>query len=241
MIRVGLADDQQIVRAGFAMVLDSQDDVQVVWEAADGAAAVACCAADPVDVVFMDIQMPRLNGIEATARLAVDQPQVRVVMLTTFDEDDYVMGAIAAGASGFLLKDCDPEELLRAARVVGEQEAVISPKATARLIRRMRQTQQRQETQQTHSAQDATPGAVPGPALPAPDLVEPLTPREEEILQLVARGFSNAEIAAQLVLSLPTVKTHVGHILAKTGSRDRVHAVLFAFRHGLVAPGDLLG
>lgn len=232
MIRVGLADDQQIVRAGFAMVLDSQDDVQVAWEAADGAAAVACCAADPVDVVFMDIQMPRLNGIEATARLAVDQPQVRVVMLTTFDEDDYVMGAIAAGASGFLLKDCDPEELLRAARVVGEQEAVISPKATARLFRRMRQT---------HGAQAATPDAVPGPALPAPDLVEPLTPREEEILQLVARGLSNAEIAAQLVLSLPTVKTHVGHILAKTGSRDRVHAVLFAFRHGLVAPGDLLG
>lgn len=232
MIRVGLADDQQIVRAGFAMVLESQDDVQVVWEAADGAAAVACCAADPVDVVFMDIQMPRLNGIEATARLAVDQPQVRVVMLTTFDEDDYVMGAIAAGASGFLLKDCDPEELLRAARVVGEQEAVISPKATARLIRRMRQT---------HGGQTATPGGLPKPALPAPDLVEPLTPREEEILQLVARGLSNAEIAAQLVLSLPTVKTHVGHILAKTGSRDRVHAVLFAFRHGLVAPGDLLG
>lgn len=232
MIRVGLADDQQIVRAGFAMVLDSQDDVQVVWEAADGAEAVACCAADPVDVVFMDIQMPHLNGIEATARLAAEQPQVRVVMLTTFDDDDYVMGAIAAGASGFLLKDCDPEELLRAGRIVGEQEAVVSPKATARLIRRMRETR---------GGEAATPGAVPGPELPAPDLVEPLTPREEEILQLVARGASNAEIAEQLVLSLPTVKTHVGHILAKTGSRDRVHAVLFAFRHGLVAPGDLLG
>lgn len=227
MIRVGLADDQMIVRVGLAMVLDSQDDIEVVWQAGDGNDAISHALATPVDVIFMDVQMPHCDGIRATEMLVEAGTTARIVILTTFDNDDYVMGAIAAGASGFLLKDSDPEGLLRAARAVGESEAIVSPKATARLIRRMR------------SVEDA---AVTGaPALPAAELADPLTPRESEILQLVARGQSNTEIAEQCVLSLPTVKTHIGHILAKTGSRDRVHADLFAFRHGLVAPEDLLG
>ena len=224
MIRVGLADDQQLVRAGFSMVLDSQPDIAVAWQAADGAEAVRLAGQDPVDVVLMDVQMPQLDGIAATERILAElgEQAPRIVVLTTFDNDDYVMGSVEAGASGFLLKDVDPEELLAAVRTVGEAAAVISPKATARLLRQVRNR----------------------PAAPEPveqmDLVDPLTPRELEILELIALGLSNQEIAQKLFISLPTVKTHVGRVLLKTNSRDRVHAVLFAFRHGVVSSRELL-
>jgi len=261
LITVGLADDQQLVRAGFAMVLDSQDDISVAWEAADGAEACELAAARPVDMILMDVQMPTMDGISATRRilneLAPTGPAgepTRVVVLTTFDSDNYVLGAVTAGASGFLLKDADPEELINAVRTVGESTAVISPAATAKLIQRLRA-----DGATAHPA-EAPPGALAprdGPrniaaTEPAatrqgtPDaeddlgLVDPLTPREREILCLIAMGESNQEIAEKLFISLPTVKTHVGRVLMKTGSRDRVHAVLFALKHRLVDPEELL-
>ncbi|MGJ4134008.1 response regulator [Corynebacterium macclintockiae] len=223
MIRVGLADDQQLVRAGFGLVLDSQDDISVVWQAADGQEACELAESQPVDIILMDVQMPRLDGIEATRRVVAGATGARVIVLTTFDNDNYVLGAVEAGASGFLLKDTDPEDLISAVRTVGDSAAVISPKATARLLRsiRMEQTPQRR-----------------GPV--ELDLPDPLTPRELEILQLIALGLSNQEIADKLFISLPTVKTHVGRVLTKTQSRDRVHAVLFAFKYHLVNSEDLL-
>lgn len=227
------------------MVLDSQDDITVVWQAEDGAGAVRQALADPVDIILMDVQMPGLDGISATRQIVdagITGPSgepTRVVVLTTFDNDEYVMDSIAAGASGFLLKDADPEQLLDAVRTVGEATAVISPKATARLLRQVRLG----HLVTAEQTPDGATGRVP--AHPDPDddlgLVDPLTPREREILVLMARGASNTEIATTLFVSLPTVKTHVGRILAKTGSRDRVHAVLFAFRNGLVDPGSVLG
>lgn len=225
MIRVGLADDQQLVRAGFSMVLESQDDITVCWQAANGVDAVRLAVEVPVDVVLMDVQMPQLDGIAATEQILADlgEQAPRVVVLTTFDNDDYVMGSVESGASGFLLKDTDPEELLAAVRTVGESVAVISPKATARLLRQVRN--------RTGAEQDV---------IPEMDLAEPLTPRELEILELLALGLSNQEIAEKLFISLPTVKTHVGRVLMKTNSRDRVHAVLFAFRHGVVSSRELL-
>lgn len=260
MITVGLADDQQLVRAGFAMVLDSQDDLSVAWEAADGAEACELAAAQPVDMILMDVQMPTMDGIAATRRilneLAPTGPAgepTRVVVLTTFDSDNYVLGAVTAGASGFLLKDADPEELINAVRTVGESTAVISPAATAKLIQRLRAD--------GAAASPAEPKSVCAPGVQAEDpgatepsatrqgkpdaeddlgLVDPLTPREREILCLIAMGESNQEIAEKLFISLPTVKTHVGRVLMKTGSRDRVHAVLFALKHHLVDPEELL-
>ncbi|HIW92574.1 MAG TPA: response regulator transcription factor [Candidatus Corynebacterium avicola] len=244
---VGLADDQQLVRAGFAMVLDSQDDVDVIWQAADGVEAMDLAMSQPVDMIFMDVQMPNMDGIAATKEVlgsGVVGPggePTRVVVLTTFDNDEYVMNSIAAGASGFLLKDTDPEDLIDAVRTVGEASAVISPKATARLLRQVRDG-----ANGDASDTGAVGASGPGAPVDAPDedddlgLVDPLTPREREILVLVARGYSNPEIADQLFVSLPTVKTHVGRILAKTGSRDRVHVVLFAFRSGLVDSAQML-
>lgn len=220
MITIGLADDQQLVRAGFAMVLDSQDDMTVVWEAADGAMACELADSQPVDIILMDVQMPTMDGITATRKIVSAHPETKVVVLTTFDTDNYVLSSVEAGASGFLLKDADPEELIVAVRAVGESAAVISPTATARLLKQVRQMQ-----------------AVP--ALP-PERDVPLTPREKEILVLMALGRSNQEIAEELYISLPTVKTHVSRVLMKTDSRDRVHAVLFAFRHGLVTGEQLL-
>lgn len=234
-ITVGLADDQSLVRAGFAMVLDSQDDIDVAWQAANGREALEAARRDPVDVVLMDIQMPELNGIDATRELVAEGIGARIVVLTTFDDDDYVLGAIAAGASGFLLKDTDPEDLLAAVRTVGESAAVISPRATAGLLRRVRE-----ELSAGGNGAGTTPDVADAPRPSLPPLPDPLTGREVEILELVALGRSNTEIAEELVLSLSTVKTHVGRVLAKTGSRDRVHAVLWAFRHGLVGSDDLL-
>ena len=226
---VGLADDQQLVRAGFSLVLESQDDIEVVWQADDGAQAIELAVAHPVDVILMDVQMPTLDGIAATAAIVDKSPTgpagefTRIVVLTTFDNDNYVLGAVQAGASGFLLKDTDPEDLISAVRAVGESSAVVSPKATARLLRRVRTG-----VQTSHANSSDL------------DLPEPLTRREEEILKLMAQGLNNHEISRRLFISMPTVKTHVGRVLAKTGSRDRVHAVLFAVKHGFVTPDELL-
>jgi DNA-binding NarL/FixJ family response regulator len=216
VIKVVVVDDQDMVRAGFAALLDAQDGIEVVGQAANGVDALAVCAGTEPDVVLMDVRMPVLDGVEATARLLRTPTTARVVMLTTFDVDDYVYSALRAGASGFLLKDATPEELVSAVRVVAAGEALLAPTVTSRLI--------------AHFSRQA--GAVgPPPALDA------LTPREREVLVLIARGLANKEIAARLVVAEQTVKTHVGRILAKLALRDRAQAVMAAYESGLVAPG----
>jgi DNA-binding NarL/FixJ family response regulator len=223
-IRVVLVDDQQMVRAGFRMVIDSQPDLTVVGEAGDGAAAVELLRRTPADVVLMDVRMPSLDGIEATRQVTALPEPPRVVVLTTFDLDEYVLAAIGAGASGFLLKDAPPEEMLAAVRTVHAGDSVIAPSSTRRLL------------------QHVAP-MLRGPAAPAGTddrALAELTPREREVLVQMAYGATNTEIAEHFVVSEATVKTHVGRILAKTGSRDRVQAVVLAYRTGLVQPADLL-
>ena len=222
-IRVALVDDQQLVRAGFRMVIDSQPDLEVVLEAGDGAEALRRLAVVEADVVLMDVRMPTLDGLTATARLtAGPHPGTtvpRVVVLTTFDLDEYVLSAIRAGASGFLLKDAPPEEMLAAIRTVHAGDAVIAPSSTRRLLEHL-------------------VTALPDPAgnPPHPGLAE-LTDREREVLVHMARGRSNTEIGQDLFVAEATVKTHVGRILAKLGARDRVQAVVTAYEGGLVRPG----
>ncbi|MET8140061.1 response regulator transcription factor [Sphaerisporangium sp. NPDC005288] len=218
-ITVVVADDQELVRAGFHMILDAQPDIEVVAEAADGAEAVSAAQRLRPDVVLMDIRMPRMDGLEATRRLAgpgVAYP-VKVLMLTTFDLDDYVYEALRAGASGFLLKDLRRDDLVNAVRVVAAGEALLAPSVTRRLIGEFSRR--------------------PRPPEKAPAVLGTLTPREREVLQLMARGGSNAEIAAGLVIGEQTVKTHVSNILAKLYLRDRVHAVILAYEIGLIEPG----
>ncbi|RVW04560.1 response regulator [Rhodococcus spongiicola] len=218
MIRVALVDDQQLVRAGFRMVIDSQPDLSVVLEASDGACGIEELARTSADVVLMDVQMPNMDGIEATRRLSARDDSPKVVVLTTFENDEYVMSAISAGASGFLLKDVPPEELLDAIRTVYRGDAVIEARSTRKLLQHV--------------------GPMLGTVRPTlPDL----TPREVEVLEAMAHGLSNAEIAQKFVVSEATVKTHVGRVLSKTGSRDRVQAVVYAFQVGLVRPEDILG
>jgi DNA-binding NarL/FixJ family response regulator len=221
-VRVVLVDDQQLVRAGFRMVIDSQPDLVVVGEASDGLEAVELLATTSADVVLMDVRMPRLDGIEATARIVAREGSPRVVVLTTFDLDEYVVAAIGAGASGFLLKDAPPEQMLAAVRTVHAGDAVIAASSTRRLL------------------QHVGPLLRGGSAAPAAVLPPDLTPREREVLVCMASGLSNSEIAARFVVSEATVKTHVGRVLAKTGSRDRVQAVVLAYAAGLVQPGDVL-
>ncbi|MCJ8505463.1 response regulator transcription factor [Kocuria flava] len=222
MIRVLLADDHALVRSGFAMVLSVEDDIEVVAQAADGAQAVAAAQAHDVDVALLDVQMPGTDGIEATRRI-VGTGCARVVIVTTFDREDYLFDALAAGASGFLLKNADPDDLVEAVRAVAGGHALLAPEATLRVIR----------------ALTAAPAPPPAPAAPVPAdpgqrrAAASLTEREHEVLRLVAEGLSNAEIAQRLFLGPATVKTHVSNILAKTGSRDRVQAVVFAHRAGL--------
>ena len=227
-IRVALVDDQQLVRAGFRMVIDSQPDLEVVVEAGDGLEALRRLALVAVDVVLMDVRMPNLDGLAATARLTSPdaagtdplRPVPRVVVLTTFDLDEYVLAAIRAGASGFLLKDAPPEEMLAAIRTVHAGDAVIAPSSTRRLLEHL---------------VTALPEA--DPATPHPGLAD-LTGREREVLLLMARGRSNTEIGRDLFVAEATVKTHVGRILAKLGARDRVQAVVTAYESGLVRPGS---
>jgi DNA-binding NarL/FixJ family response regulator len=217
-VRVFLVDDQQMVRAGFRMLVESQDDMVVVGEAGDGGEALARLAVTAADVVLMDVRMPRMDGVEATRQLLGRPAPPRVVVLTTFDLDEYAFAAIRAGASAFLLKDATPPELLGAIRSVHAGDSVVAPSTTRRLL--------------DHFA------ALPDPGLEAPaaDRLAGLTERELDVLRLVAAGRSNTEIAADLVVAETTVKTHVGRLLAKTGSRDRVQLVVLAYDTGLVRP-----
>jgi len=215
-IRVLIADDQELVRAGFAMIIDSRDDLEVVGEAGDGVRAVALARSERPDVVLMDVRMPRMDGIEATRQLALSGNPARVIMLTTFDLDEPVFAALRAGASGFLLKDTRPDDLAEAVRVVARGEALLAPTVTRRLL-------------------DRFAGELPGGQTP-PSLAA-LSEREVEVLRLVARALSNDEIAAELTLSRATVKTHLSAILFKLGLRDRVQAAVLAYEVGLVRPG----
>ncbi|WGX96257.1 response regulator transcription factor [Nocardioides sp. L-11A] len=217
-IRVFLVDDQDLVRAGFRMLIDSQPDLSVVGEAGDGGEALERLAVTRCDVVLMDVRMPRLDGVEATRRLAERPDSPQVIVLTTFDLDEYAFAAIRAGAAAFLLKDATPETLLDAIRTVHGGESVVAPSTTRRLLE--------------HFAD-----VLPDPAAPGPDArLDGLTERERETLVLVGRGLANAEIAAEFVVSEATVKTHIGRLLAKTGSRDRVQLVVLAYETGLVRP-----
>ena len=217
-IRIVLVDDQELVRAGFRMVLDAQPDMEVVAEAADGAAAIKIARRQPADVMVMDARMPRLDGVEATRQIRQAGDRPRVLMLTTFDLDEYAFAALKAGASGFLLKDVPPEELLFAIRAVHCGDAVVAPSTTRRLI-------------------DQFAPLLPAAEQAAPPELSGLTDREREVLMLVAQGLSNGEIARQLFVSEATVKTHVGRVLGKLGLRDRVQAVVYAYEHGLARAG----
>ncbi len=214
-IRVMLVDDQRLVRSGFAMLVESQPDMHVVAEAADGLEAVDALRRTRADVVLMDVRMPRLDGVEATRRIVTDDPGgPRIIVLTTFDLDEYAFAALQAGASGFLLKDALPEELLRAIRTVHAGDAVVAPSTTQRLIARY--------VRRGTAAELPTAG------------VETLTDREREVWLAIARGLTNGEIAETLGISEATVKTHVGNVLAKTGMRDRVALVVLAYECGVV-------
>jgi DNA-binding NarL/FixJ family response regulator len=220
MIGIVVADDHEVVRAGFAALLDSQPDFTVLGTAADGAEAVRACRELEPDVVLMDVRMPGMDGIEATRQLAAGPGHVpRVLILTTFDLDEYVFDALRAGASGFLLKDATAERLFEAVRVVAAGEALLAPAVTRRLISEFARTR---------------PPA--GAAAAAPAAFAALTPRETEVLRLVAEGLSNPEIAARLVVTEETVKTHVSRVLGKLGLRDRTQAVVAAYESGLVVP-----
>jgi DNA-binding NarL/FixJ family response regulator len=215
-IRVVIADDQTLVREGFKMILDARDDVAVVGEAGDGAGAVALVGELRPDVVLMDVRMPDVDGIEATRRIVASGSPARIVILTTYDIDEYVFAALRAGASGFMLKDVRPAELVEGVRVVARGDALLAASVTRRLL--------------DHFVQ-----ALPDPAQPLPAL-DGLTERELDVLRLVAGALSNAEIAGRLYVSEPTVKTHVSAVLRKLGLRDRVQAAVYAYEVGLVRP-----
>ena len=222
MIRVLLADDQALIRAGFHVLIDAADDLQVVGEAIDGAQAVDLARRERADVVLMDIRMPGVDGLEATRRISADDDLagVKVIILTTFESDEYVYQAIRAGASGFLVKDTEPADLLQAIRVVARGDALLSPSVTRRLI-----------TDLASRPERPPPSGSLGRAL------ADLTDREREVLALVAEGLSNDEIAARLFLSPLTSKTHVSRIMTKLGARDRAQLVVIAYESGLVTPG----
>jgi DNA-binding NarL/FixJ family response regulator len=234
MIRVLLADDQALVRAGFRMLLEASEDICVVGEAANGGAAVAMAAELRPDVVLMDLRMPEVDGLTATKRISADPrlSGVKVVVLTTFDDDEHVFGALRAGASGFLVKDVEPEELLQAVRVVARGDALLAPSVTRSLIA-------------AFTARYTGPGDGPGGARPAarsraeagaPPGLATLTDREREVVTLVAAGLSNDEIAARLVVSPLTAKTHVSRAMTKVAARDRAQLVVLAYTYGLAAP-----
>jgi DNA-binding NarL/FixJ family response regulator len=217
-LRVVVADDQTMVRAGFRSLLNEEPDIEVVGEAADGEQAVAAVHRFRPDVALMDIRMPNVDGLEATRRIVADGLATRILILTTFDLDEYVYAGLRAGASGFLLKDASPEQLIAAIHVIAEGEAVLAPTVTRRVV---------EAFASLPAADDALRGAL-----------EVLTAREREVLRLLARGRSNAEIASELFVSETTAKTHVRHVLSKLDLRDRVQAVVFAYESGLVRAGE---
>lgn len=239
-LRVLLVDDQPLIRVGFTAILRSQPDLEVVGEAGDGEDALRLAAETDPDVVCMDVQMPRLDGVEATRRLVAGGTRAAVLILTTFDTDEALFAALTAGAAGFLLKSAGPEELIEAVRVLGRGDALLDPQVTRRVLQRM-----------TAGAGAAPPPADAAPAAPAPADPLPagpargvgsgagagdgvgLTAREAEVLRAMARGLSNGEIARELFVGEATVKTHVSNVLLKTGARDRVHAVIWAFQRGM--------
>ena len=216
-IRVLVADDQALMRGGFRMILDAEDDIEVVGEAIDGEDAIRWFATTRPDVVVMDVRMPTMDGIEATRRLTAGDPPARILILTTFDLDEYVCQALRAGASGFLLKDRPPQELVAAVRVVAAGDALLAPSVTRRLVEEFARR--------------------PDPP-PPPAALDELTDREREVLVCMARGLSNQEIARELFVAETTVKTHVGRILTKLGLRDRVQAVVLAYETGMIRPGQ---
>ncbi len=255
VIRVAIADDQELVRAGFAMVINSQQDMHVVSQASNGSQIVELSKSQNPDIILMDVRMPIMDGLEATRKILQQKTNenTRIIILTTFDLDEYVMAAIHAGASGFLLKDTEPETLLNSIRTVYQGNAIIAPTATKRLIENMIQqgkvatditanraanynaqvnsaTQANSATQVNSTAQEIQSCAYGISVIPE------LTDREREVLVEIAHGLSNQEIADKLFISLPTVKTHVAHILGKIDARDRVQAVVFAYENGLVKP-----
>ncbi len=214
MISVAIADDQALVRMGFRMVLEAQPDIEVVGEASDGATAIELARRTRPAVMLMDVRMPGMDGLAATSAITADTPGTRVLVLTTFDLDEYAFGGLRAGASGFLLKDARPEELLAAVRAIAAGDAAVSPRVTRRMLELF--------GSELPSEEGAT------------DAAAALTPREREILIAIGRGLSNTEIAGELFLTESTVKTHVGRVLAKLNLRDRVQAVIFAYEHGLL-------
>ncbi len=217
-ITIAIVDDQHLVRTGFRMILEAEDDLEVIAEAADGLAAVEVIERDRPDLALVDVRMPHLDGIEATRRLVAGGSPTRIVILTTFDLDEYVFAALRAGASGFLLKDTPADRLVEAVRTVAAGDALLSPAVTRRVV-------------------TAFVEGVATQSVPPPELDE-LTEREQEVLRLLARGRSNAEIAEALFISETTVKTHVGRVLQKLRLRDRVQAVVFAYEHGIVRAGN---
>ncbi|MDR2374415.1 MAG: response regulator transcription factor [Bifidobacteriaceae bacterium] len=243
-IKVLLVDDQALMRMGFAMVLGAEDGIEVVGEAADGAAALTQVAALAPDVVLMDVRMPAMDGIEATRRIAEAHPETRVILLTTFDLDQYAFAGLKAGASGFLLKDVRPPDLVAAVRAVAAGDAAVSPRVTRRMLELFAP---RLPDAAGASGAVGAPGAVAGGGAlaggdPLAELTAQemavLTPKEREVFDQLALGLSNAEIAAKLFVSEATVKTHVGAVLKKLGLRDRVHVVVYAYETGLLQPGD---
>jgi DNA-binding NarL/FixJ family response regulator len=228
-VRVLIADDQALVRSGFAMVLSVEDDIEVVGQVANGAEALAALAVTDADVVLMDVQMPVMDGIAATQRV-VDQDLAKVIILTTFDREDYLFDALAAGASGFLLKNADPDDLVDAIRAVADGHALLAPEVTVKVISRLVR-----EGSGPAAVLSEQPARAVDPTTSR--AVASLTVREREVLGLMAEGLSNSEIAERLFLGESTVKTHVSHILTKTDSRDRVQAVVLAHRAGLVGAG----
>ena len=221
-VRVLLVDDQPLLRTGFRMILEAEPDIAVVAEASDGVQAVELARSMQPDVVLMDIRMPRMDGVEATRQIASPggAATCRVLVLTTFDLDEYVVEALRAGASGFLLKDVPADDLIAAIRLVAAGDAVVAPSVTRRLL-------------------DRFASRLPSADAPTPKALQSLTERELDVLRLVARGHSNAEIASALFVSETTVKTHVGHVLTKLSVRDRVQAAVYAYESGLVRPGGL--
>jgi DNA-binding NarL/FixJ family response regulator len=222
VIRVVLADDQELVRSGFEMILAAQPDIEVVAEAGDGPMAIAAVRAHAPDVLLLDVRMPRLDGIE-TARIICAETRCKVIMLTTFDQDDYIYDALYAGASGFLLKDVRRDDLVHAVRVVAAGESLLAPSVTRKVI---------------SGVISGLAGGRPRAGRQPAQRLAGLTPRELETLRLLGRGLSNAEIATALTLSEHTVKTHVSNVLSKLGLRDRVQAVITAYETGLIAPGS---